>query len=43
MRNNYIISAQVVDSDGTHAFLYGYPKKIDSKNCDDDEKACRGG
>lgn len=30
MRNIYIINAQIVDSNGTHAFLDGYPKKVDS-------------
>lgn len=32
MRNTFIVTAQIVDSNGTHAFLDGYPKKFDSKN-----------
>lgn len=32
MRNIFIVTAQIVDSNGTHAVLDGYPKKFDSKN-----------
>ena len=35
MRNIFTVNAQIVDSNGTHAFLGGYPKKFDSKNFED--------
>lgn len=41
MRNIYIINAQIVDSNGTHATLDGYPKKVDSKNYSDDVDKAR--
>lgn len=36
MRNIFIVTAEVVDANGTHAFLDGYPKKFDSRNYQDD-------
>lgn len=41
MRNIFIINAQIVDSNGTHATLDGYPKKVDSKNYSDDVDKAR--
>lgn len=42
MRNIYVVNAQIVDANGTHHFLDGYPKKFDSRNYDDDvDKAKR--
>lgn len=35
MRNIFIVSAFIVDSNGTFNFLDGYPKKFDSKNYSD--------
>lgn len=35
-REIYIVSAFIVDANGTFAFIEGYPKKFDSKNYGDD-------
>ena len=35
MRNIFIVSAYIVDSNGTFSYLSGYPKKFDSKNYSD--------
>ena len=35
MRNIFIVSAYIVDSNGTFAYLSGYPKTFDSKNYSD--------
>lgn len=41
MRNIFMVYAQIVDSNGTHAMLDGYPKKYDSKSYDDDVDKAR--
>ena len=35
MRNIFIVSAFIVDSNGTFSYLSGYPKTFDSKNYSD--------
>lgn len=35
MRNIFIVSAFIVDSNGTFSYLNGYPKTFDSKNYSD--------
>lgn len=35
MRNIFIVSAFIVDANGTFAYLSGYPKTFDSKNYSD--------
>ena len=35
-RNIFIVSAHIVDSNGTFNYLSGYPKTFDSKNYSDD-------
>ena len=35
MRNIFIVSAFIVDANGTFNYLDGYPKKFDSKNYSD--------
>ena len=35
MRNIFIVSAFIVDSNGAFAYLSGYPKTFDSKNYSD--------
>ncbi len=35
-RQIYIVKAQIVDANGTFAFLEGYPKKFDSNNYQND-------
>lgn len=42
MRNIYIVTAEIVDANGTFNFLSGYPKTFDSRSYQDDvDKAKR--
>lgn len=41
MRNIFIINAQIVDANGTFNTVDGYPKRVDSKNYDNDVDKAR--
>lgn len=40
-RNIFIVTAQIVDANGTYNSLEGYPKKFDSRNYQDDVDKAR--